>query len=315
MQVQPSTGPAGRVVVAHADRKAQRTLQKLLGATLRTIDVVADADALIEAVGEDPTVVAIVDAALAHGRVELCQRKARAWIAVPGETVDAAATDALLAGGWQHVIAHPSSVIAEELLATVQKLLRGDLFGIEKYMAWGAEVRSYALDDCRDRDDAVATVARDVVAVGLPDRVGSLVSVIADELIANALYAAPVDASGARFRSGDPRDKPRPLTGRDVVTVRWATDARFLAIEVRDRWGTLDPATVGVRLATSAKQTSNEGGMGLPLAYACCNQLVVGSEPDKMTEMIALLDVRYKPTELGRAASFHGFKQVAEDAA
>jgi hypothetical protein len=26
-----------------------------------------------------------------------------------------------------------------------------------------------------------------------------------------------------------------------------------------------------------------------------------------MTEVIALLDVRYKPTELGRAASFHTF--------
>jgi hypothetical protein len=26
-----------------------------------------------------------------------------------------------------------------------------------------------------------------------------------------------------------------------------------------------------------------------------------------MTEMIALLDVRYKPTELGRSASFHTF--------
>ena len=47
--------------------------------------------------------------------------------------------------------------------------------------------------------------------------------------------------------------------------------------------------------------------MGLALAYACCNQLVVDLEPDVMTEMIALLDVRYKPTELGRSASFHTF--------
>jgi hypothetical protein len=305
--VQPSTGPTGRLVVAHADRKAQRALQRLLGATLCPVEVVADADALVDAIADDASAVAVVDASLAHARLDVRQRIARAWIAVGGDVVDAAATDALLVAGWQHVIAHPAGVIAEELLATVQKLLRGDVFGLEKYMAWGAEVRGYTLEDCRDRDDAVATVARDVVAVGLPDRVGSLVSVIADELLANALYAAPIDGTGARFRAADPRDQARALTGRDVVTLRWATDARFLAVEVRDRWGTLDPTGVGARLATSAKQTSAESGMGLPLAYACCNQLVVDSEPDVMTEVIALLDVRYKPTELGRSASFHGF--------
>ncbi len=308
--MQPSTAPPGRVVVAHPDRKAQRALQRLVGATLCPVDVVSDVDALIAAIGDDETAIAIVDASLAQARPDLQLRKARAWIAVPGEglaSADARAIDTLLVAGWRHVVAHPMPVLAEELLATVQKLLRGDVFGLEKYMAWGAEVRSYTLEDCRDRDDAVATVARDVVAVGLPDRVGSLVSVIADELIANALYAAPVDGTGARFRSADAREKPRALTGRDIVTLRWATDSRYLALEVRDRWGSLDPGSVGARLAPSAKQSSSEGGMGLPLAYACCNQLVVGSEANAMTEMIALLDVRYKPTELGRTASFHSF--------
>jgi len=47
--------------------------------------------------------------------------------------------------------------------------------------------------------------------------------------------------------------------------------------------------------------------MGLPLVYACCQQFVIDLQPQAMTEVIALLDVRYKPTELGRAASFHTF--------
>jgi len=90
--------------------------------------------------------------------------------------------------------------------------------------------------------------------------------------------------------------------------VRWATDARYLAIEVRDRWGTLDPNVVAASVARGkASTTSTDSGMGLALAYACCNQLVVDLEPDVMTEMIALLDVRYKPTDLGRSASFHTF--------
>ena len=195
-------------------------------------------------------------------------------------------------------------VLAEELLATVQKLLRRDAFGLEKYLTWSADVRGYTLDDAQDREAVVSELAREVVAFGLPDRVGSLVSVIADELLANAIYAAPVDGAGTRVHAADPRDKVRALSGRDVVTLRWATDARYVAIEVRDRYGSIDPPAIARRLAVSQ---SSEGGMGLALAYACCNQLVLDVAPGKLTEVVALLDVRFKPTELARSASFHVF--------
>jgi anti-sigma regulatory factor (Ser/Thr protein kinase) len=305
--------PGGKIVVAHPERKAQRTLQRLVGATLSPVEVVGDVDALLAAIG--PDAIAIVDAGLARARADLRNHPARAWVAVPGEGVtpaDPTSMSALLDAGWDHVVSHAMPLLAEELIATVQKLLRKDLFGLEKYMAWGAEVRSYTLDDARDRDSAVATLAADVVAVGLPERIGSLVSVIADELIANAIYAAPVDEQGTRMRAQEPRDTSRALTGRDAVTVRWATDARYLAIEVRDKWGSIDVPAVTKKLAAGGTQVSadGEGGMGLPLAYACANQLVIDCEPNALTEVIALIDVRYKPTELARTASFHAFVQA-----
>ncbi len=307
--MQPSSAPRGKLLVAHPDRKAQRALQRLVGATQCPVQVVDSLDALLKAV--DDQTIAIVDTSFAAAKPDLRSTPARAWIAVPGEglaSADAGVVDQLLTAGWNHVVSHPMPILAEELLSTIQKLVRASVFGLEKYIAWGAEVRSYTLEDASDRDNAVNSLARDVVAIGLPDRIGSLVSVIADELIANALYIAPVDGSGARTRRADPRDRSRPLAGRDVVTVRWATDARYLAIEVRDRWGSIDLAAIGARLAAGGKQaTSSESGMGMPLAYACCNQFIVGCAPGAMTEVITLVDVRYKPTEIGRSASFHTF--------
>jgi hypothetical protein len=316
--VQPSSTSPGKLVVAHAERHAQRTLQRLVGATSCPVQIVADGAALAATV--DAETIAVVDAAIAHATPGLGDRPARAWIAVPGEGLapaDSATVATLLARGWSHVIAHPMPILAEELLATVQKVLRDDVFGLEKYIAWGADVRSYVLEDACERSDAVAALAGDVTALGLPERVGSLVSVIADELIANALYVAPIDERKQRHRVNEARDHHRALHGRDVVTVRWATDARYLAIEVRDRWGTLAPDRVAGRLATGkthaahatpgASATPGEAGMGLALAYACCNQLVIDLEPEVMTEVIALVDVRYKPTDLGRSASFHTF--------
>lgn len=307
--MQPSTTSPGKLVVAHPERKAQRALQRLVGATACPIQVVADSAALLDAVDGDT--IAVVDLAIAQAMPGLHSTPARAWIAVPGEGLapaERAVVDALLSAGWWHVVAHPMPILAEELLATVQKLLRNEVFGLEKYIAWGADVRGYTLEDANERGDAVTALAADVTAVGLPDRVGSLVSVIADELIANALYVAPLDDNKRRYRVSEGRERSRALHGRDVVTVRWATDARYLAIEVRDRWGTLDPNAIAERLASGkANASAGESGMGLALAYACCNQLVIDLEPEVMTEVIALLDVRYKPTELGRSASFHTF--------
>ena len=312
--MQPSSAPRGKLLVAHPDRKAQRALHRLVGATQCPVEVVDSIDALLRVV-DDETIV-VVDTSFAIARPTLRQTPARAWIAVPGEGVapaEASVVDTLLAAGWNHIVSHPMPILAEELLSTVQKLVRGSSFGLEKYMAWGAEVRSYTLENASERDNAVTALARDVVAVGLPDRIGSLVSVIADELIANALYNAPVDPSGARTRVAEPRERSRALADRDVVTVRWATDARYLAIEVRDRWGSIDLPAVPSRLAAGGKQaTTSEGGMGMPLAYACCNQFIIGCAPSAMTEVIALVDVRYKPTEIGRSASFHTFSGAVD---
>lgn len=306
--MKPEPVTRGRIIVAHPERKAQRALQRLLGATRCQVEVVADIGALAGAL--DESTLAIVDAGLAERHDELRAAVARAWIAVPADAdapVEPARVGALLAAGWGHVVAQPMPLLGEELLATVQKLVRADVFGLEKYMAWGAEVRSYSLGDARDREAAVAELARDVVAVGLPERIGSVASVIADELIANAIYAAPTDGQGARPHAQDSRDQARALIGRDAVTVRWATDARYLAIEVRDQWGSLDLEDVSRQLAAGGTQVSDGGGMGLPLAYACSNQLVIDVEPNTRTEVIALLDTRYKPTELARSASFHAF--------
>jgi hypothetical protein len=309
-----SPAPRGTLVIAHPEREAQRVLQRLVGPTRWPVELVENLDALVAAV--DANAIAIVDAELARKRPDLRSLPALAWIAVPGQATAAVATTAagtvgaLLEAGWTHVSVHPMPLLAEELLATLSKLIRGDVFGLEKYLGWAAEVHSYPLEDAGDRGALVAAVSRDILAAGLPERLGQLAGVIADELLTNALYTAPVDADGRRGRVREARDQRRPLAGRDAVTLRWGTDARYLALEVRDRWGSLDEAAIGPRLAGGAGKApeGGGGGMGMLLVYACCTQLVLGTVPSALTEVIALLDVRFGTSELTSGTSFHAFR-------
>jgi hypothetical protein len=273
---------------------------------------------------EAPDTIVVVDLAVA--REKLPKAPGASWIALPGDDTSAAKPEdvaALLDGGWRHVLGAPMSYCHDELGATAQKLLRRELFGLEKYVGWSAAVRTVTLEDALDRPAAVAALVAGVSDAGLSERVASLASVIADELLANAIYDAPVDASGAQVVRTQPRDQSRKLDGRAAVRLRWACDARLLAVEVGDDWGSLDPAVPGPLIARSARRAGragggaalasaeDSGGMGLALAYACCHQLVVGIAPGTRTEMIALLDVRNRPTEIGRAPSFHMFTQGA----
>ena len=143
--------------------------------------------------------------------------------------------------------------------------------------------------------------------MGLSDRVASLASVIADELLSNAIFSGPVDALGRRVHASDRRDVPRKLGERDTVELRWASDARYLAIEIRDRWGSLDLGAIGPRLAAGIRGNvvDNEGGMGLSLVHACCQRLHLAVAPRSETSAIAMIDLRHRATELARTGSVH----------
>jgi hypothetical protein len=312
---------SGRVLVVHPDRKAQRTLQRILAATLRPVECV-EAEVAAARAAEHPGTLVVIDIAVAKQRPDLARAAGPTWIAVPGDETVAAKPDdvaALLEAGWRHVLGVPMGMCHDELAATAQKLLRRDVFGLEKYVGWSAAVRTVTIDDALDRPAAVGALVAGVSDAGLSERVASLASVIADELLANAVYDAPVDAGGGRPMRAAPRDQSRPLDARAAVTLRWACDARLLAVEVTDRWGSLDPALPGPLIARSARRAGRAGGsgaiasaedgggMGLALAYACCHQLAISVAPGVRTEVTALLDVRHRPADLGRAPSFHVF--------
>ena len=131
---------------------------------------------------------------------------------------------------------------------------------------------------------------------------------VADELLSNAVHNAPIDERGEHFRKDVARNIEIDLAGRDTVQLRWGCDARYLAIEITDQYGSIDRNTILRALAKdSIRETGAGAGMGIALAYRSCDHLVFNLAPGKRTEIIALVDVRYPPSERAPVSSYNVF--------
>ena len=63
-------------------------------------------------------------------------------------------------GAVTNLLVHAMPILAEELTITAQKLIRNDLFGAEKYLLWGTELRTTTEAQLPGRDARPAHAAR-----------------------------------------------------------------------------------------------------------------------------------------------------------
>src|SRR5262245_570324 len=70
----------------------------------------------------------------------------------------------------------------DELIVTAEKLLRNDLFGLDKYLLWGVEPIRLAIRDSRDKVGYVKEVARYAARLGCNDRTVEMIETVVDEL-------------------------------------------------------------------------------------------------------------------------------------
>lgn len=289
-------------------------VQRILGATGYRVNIADDVEQGIRLIGHHAPALVVVD-----GSVVLSDRAEAFFDAAEARGTEACMTllgntnaddipKILMRGAVTNLLVHQMPTLAEELTITAHKLLRRDLFGLEKYLLWGVDPRVAELTKGSDRAALVEQVANDLRTAGQSPRVSSMAMLVTDELLSNAVHNAPVDANGNHFRKDLARDQEVILQPNETVRLRWACDARYVAIEVNDSFGSLDRKTILHALGKNDVRESGGGaGMGLALTYRSCDHLVFNLSPGRKTEIIALIDVRQSPTDRLPASSYNVF--------
>jgi hypothetical protein len=195
-----------------------------------------------------------------------------------------------------HLIGDPA---AADLGITSKKLVSGDLFGLEKYLAPTSKItrvgeRVVASDS--EKRQVIAEVCAWAEAIGTRRPVVHRLASVVDELLMNALHDAP--------RESTPTLTYDPDAPEQHAVLRWGCDDRTIAISVSDAFGALRQRDVidhvrRARRDSGRPELDDHGaGLGLYLVLANVASLIVNVEPGRRTEVVCLFD---RSTPSGRA--------------
>jgi hypothetical protein len=204
----------------------------------------------------------------------------------------------------------------EELIITAEKLLRQDLFGLQKYLLWGVEPFSIPIRDSTKKLDYVGEVASYARSLGCSERSIELIETIVDEVVTNAIYNAPRDAEGNPRYAKRSRREPVRLEDHEVGELQFACDGDYIAIAQIDPFGALTRDAIVTYLsrcltkgpADSFSDASGGAGIGLYRVFKSLSKFVINIDPGRKTEVICLIDLRLSMKRFRQAAkSFHIF--------
>lgn len=235
-------------------------------------------------------------------------RAATCPVVVVGDDVDDDGLITLmLEAPVSHLVGDPTTA---DLGITSEKLVTGDLFGLEKYVAPGTKIGERVVASDLERRVVIGEVCAWAEAIGARTPIVHRLASVVDELLMNALHDAPRESRPARASLGTVVDERDPR-----AVLRWACDAGTIAISVGDAFGALRQRDVidHVRRAKEDRgrpQLDAHGaGLGLYLVLANVASLVVNVDPGRRTEVVCLFDragVDRRAVE-PRAKSLHVF--------
>jgi CheY-like chemotaxis protein len=209
----------------------------------------------------------------------------------------------------------------DELIITAEKLLRNDLFGLQKYLLWGVEPYCVRIQDSRKKQDYIAEVSEYALSLGCNDRTVEMIETVVDELVTNAIYNAP------RTEGGDPkyarlsRREPVVLEDHEAGELQFACDGDYIAVAQIDPFGSLTQDTVVTYLnrclvkgPDQFSEASGGAGIGLFRVFQSLSKFIINISPGKKTEVISLIDLRLSMKRFRQAAkSFHIFIAGSDD--
>ena len=288
-----------RILCLTTDPAMRRALKRLMTAVGALTEFIADPSQVATASEDGPPSLVCIDLRapeLTLASVEAVFPEKRLICIVGGQ--DFAQISACLSlPRCGSVITYDDKFEPEDFIITVTKLLHGQIFGVQKYFPWGVTLYNMEIASYDDKIKALDVLCAYAELAGARGPVRDRMALVAEELIINAMYHAPVDDEGKPLFRHLPRKELTHIDFERRVKVSCASNGQHFAIAVRDQYGSLDKDTVVKFLSKGAlailepENRDSGAGLGLVSALKTANQLIFNLAPAIGTEVIAVFDL------------------------
>ena len=198
---------------------------------------------------------------------------------------------------------------------TVRKLTTRDIFGLDKYLAWGTEIHEERILASTQRPELIAKMSDYFKGMGIRGNLIRRCERVAEEMLMNAIYDAPVDREGKPVYNHLERNVVVTLKPEEQGTFRYACDGAFLAIAVEDPFGALDRSTIlnylercfSEGVTDTLPESKGGGGNGIFQIIQSSSLVIFNVQPSTRTEVIALFNINIQINRISAHPSFHYF--------
>lgn len=208
-----------------------------------------------------------------------------------------------------------------DLVVTLQKLLRQDIFGIDKYFPrWVADPVTMTVRSTTDKRDVLARAHDYAGELDIHPRLVPQFLTVVDECISNALYNGPCDDQGVPRFAHLPRQTPVTLHDDEKIVVTLRCDGARLGVSVADPFGSLRRNTIFDHLSKCFRRGRDQidfdpggAGIGLYVCFESLSHFVINISAGRRTEVIGLIDVRGTYLDyVSEGKSFNVFETLEE---
>jgi hypothetical protein len=291
---------ARRVIAISPDKAIAKQLGAGLMAAGGSVETVPSVDALAK--GEIQAGLVVVHIAGDDtSQLDQCHERIRkdGWIIVILPKSDLK----VLVASMQKTDRIAGVLVSDELTvnavaAMATRLLHGDIFGLEKVVPWGTKVYSTLVGDYQEKSICISQLSEFAASMGVRRKYREAIEQVADELLMNALYDAPVDSSGKQLFADVPTKTRISLRMEQKAVVQYSCDGSTFCISVRDSFGTLARGTVLKYLhkclyaEQQIDRKAGGAGLGLYIMANATSTLIMNCLPGVATEVVCTFDLK-----------------------
>jgi hypothetical protein len=222
--------------------------------------------------------------------------------------------------GVHHVLMRDGVFLPRQIVTTLAQMTSGKAPDVSAYLAPGSRVTTTKLRSTEEKAALLDRMDEAARATGGVSELPGVIGTVASELILNAFFNAPVDATTKQPKYRDkPRHEPLKLAVAEQIEVSYGYDDRVFVVSVKDPFGSLTRDALISNFSRSAERGSSQikmvtqgAGVGLYMVFCASHLLDVHVTPGKQTVMTAVIGVARRFRDIEKFGNSFNYFEVGK---